>query len=121
MSRNGRLFLITHLYPLGMAIQMQWGSWTPVWNVLFQITPVLFIFMLLCEWKKTSSIKLSWHERQFINYFIFCFVILHIYYIACLFASNKWIKTHNIFVIWFTVITIIFYTYINVARKIKYR
>lgn len=121
MNRSGRIFVITHLYPLAMAIQMQWGSYTQPWGVLFQITPALFIFELLGEWKRTSSIKLTFHERQFVNYFIYTFIVLHAYYVACLFASKSWIACHNQFIIWFGLITTIFYISINVARKIKFR
>jgi ACR3 family arsenite efflux pump ArsB len=121
MSRNGRLFLITHLYPLAMAVQMQWGDYTSAWNVLFQITPVFFVGLIIAEWIRTSSIKLGWHERQFLYYFGYCFVILHLYYVACLFASRNRILQHNHFMIWFAFITTIFYTYTHVARKIRFR
>lgn len=119
MNRAGKLLLLTHGYPLFMVCHMQWGNSSLFSNILFQVIPVLFIFLLIGEWKMTSNKKLVWHERQYLNYFIFCFVILHFYYIACFFEGKEWIERHNQYFFWYGVITTLFYTYIHVKRKIN--
>ena len=121
MSRPLKLFIITHLYPLFMVCHMKFGNSGLFSILLFQVVPIVFVFGLLAEWKATSSIKLAWYERQYINYFIFCFCILHLYYVACLLESPAWVKTHNQYFFCYGLITFTFYTYIHVARKLKYR
>jgi len=125
MSRSAQILIYTHAYILTMICQLHFGNKELLSQVSFNVLPIIFIFLLLGLWKRTSSIKLTWHERQFINYFIFCFAILHFYYIACFFEINTgnvgWIRVHNQYFFYYGLVTTLFYTFINVARRSKFR
>lgn len=121
MSRAFRLFLITHGYPLAMVCHMQWGNKSGVSKILFQVIPIVFVFLLIAEWVRTSSIKLGRQERHYLDYFSFTFIMLHIYYIICYFEGKEWTDKHNQYFFWYGIITTVFYITIHVYRKIKLR
>lgn len=128
MNRNGKLLFITHLYPIATVLHMQYGDWCLRCKLINAILPVLFIFAILQVWQDTSSIKLSWIERQHLAFFKWCFFCFHFYYGLCAYViatatskgqrdSYNWINGHNHFIFYFSLLTTIFYIFIYVHRK----
>ena len=116
MSRNGRIFLITHLYPLFTALELQYaynllGDLTD--SLLYNIAPVFFIILIVNEWKQTSAVKLCFSERRSLTFFVYSFISFHVYYCLCSIENSignrSWVSEHNNFVFYFIILSFTFY------------
>lgn len=114
MSRQTKIFAICHLYPILMALHMQFLDWSKVPMVLFYVLPMFFVCILVQIWIKTSHKRLCASERRSLYLFIYFFLMLHVYYCICTILSGTtkgdlWILKHNLFIFYIFIFISIFY------------
>lgn len=116
MSREGKLLIITHCYPFCVSAELEFG-YKYLGNLydelLFNIMPGFFILLVVYEWVKTSTKKLSFGERRSLWFFVISFIMFHLYYCMCTVMNamdnRPWIQEHNDFITYFVIFTFIFY------------
>jgi hypothetical protein len=116
MSRQGRLLIITHGYPLFAAAELEFGYkylGNMADELLFNIMPGFFIILVVWEWVRTSAVKLNLHEKRSLWFFVISMATFHLYYCICTIMNaidnGPWVQAHNDFLAYFVVFTFIFY------------
>lgn len=116
MSRQAKIFILAHFYPVFAAFHLYYGQNNIVSIALFFIVPGTTICYLLYIWERTSHIKLSRNEVRSIRFFIYFCLTLYSYYTICVFAARvkngfDWISDHNTYMVCFIIYTLSFYIY----------
>jgi len=113
MRRQAQIFVLTHFYPLFIAILLYREKWDRLALVLMYTVPALIIIRLFWLWQSTSQIKLTFRERTFIKYFMCSTGFYYGYCLLTIFAMPDWIKNKNVQVASYFIITVLFYTFKN--------
>ena len=124
MSRQAKILLLTHSYPIWVILHLQFGGTSSISTALFFIVPGFMVCSILYIWNKTSHIKLLRIESNSILFFINFYLVLSCYYGICsLVANNKqggdWVRTHNNYICYFIIFTLTFYI-VSYCREYKY-
>lgn len=116
MIRQRLIFILTHGYPLFIAVHLYFGDWCRTCQVMFNIAPLIAFGGLFYIWLQTSNVRLTIAERFYIKYFICNLLFIYSYYCLCIFSMPKWVYSHDWQVCVFVLITLIFYC-LNHERK----
>ncbi len=123
MSRQAKLAILCHLYPLFASAHLQYGQDNLVSTALFFIIPGFSICAILYIWIKSSHRKLADNEKRSILFFIYFFLVLHSYYVICVLAAKidggtQWVSDHNSYLFYFLCFILIFYTLSSVTKRL---
>lgn len=117
MKRQRTMLILTHGYPLFLAMHLYFGDWCRKCQVIFNIVPMIVFGGLFLIWRNTSHVKLNNTEKFYLGYFIFNIVFIYCFYCICIFSSPKWIYDRNYQVGAFIFVTLLFYIFNYRDRK----
>lgn len=110
MSRKGAIFLLTHGYPVFLALHLYFGDWCRRCQVLFNVVPLIVFGGLFYIWSAYRQ-PLDNYEKFCIKYLIGNLAFITCYYELCIFSHEKWIYNKNWQVALFLLITVTFYSF----------
>lgn len=109
MSRATAVLILTHGYPLFIALHWVFADDCRMCQVMVAVAPLLFfgtLFMIL----KNSRTKLNLKERFNIGYLVYMMLSIAGYYCICIFKTPTWVYDTNFQAALFLGLTIIFYS-----------
>src|ERR1700739_1095119 len=113
MSRQSKIFILCHAYPLFLICQLQWR----LGDFIYTVAPMCFIIPMFLIWRD-NSVKLNTTEKRSLNFFLYFFSIMQGYYVFCIFGNTEWIADHNFYFAYFLVFVLIFYTLSSVTKRL---
>ncbi len=110
MKRDRIILLLTHGYPLAIAMHLYFGDWCRMCQVLYNIIPLIVFGGLFYIWKEKGYIRLSKKEQFYLSYLIWNIFFIIGYYTICIFSLPEWVIDKNVQVVLFLIVTFLFYT-----------
>lgn len=108
MSRQSKIFLASHLYPLYIILDFTFN----LGDFAFNIVPDLIIAALLWLIVSTPA-RINANEKQSIMFLVSFRLFISLYYEIAILAGQKgifeWIKVHNLYIVIFIIFTGVFY------------
>lgn len=106
MSRQAKIIIVTHLYPLYIICNLQWR----LGDFVYTISTYLFPLILIYLWRTGNSVRLNNLEKRAIEFYIYFFILMGVYCCICEIANPLWIAEHNYYLVYFICFILIFYT-----------
>lgn len=106
--RSKFIFILTHFYPVFIALHLYFGDNTRASRILLAIVP-LFIFGAVFMLLISGPVKISKREKFNVRYLVSNMVFIGCYYTLCLFSLPAWAYARNYQAEAFILITLTFY------------
>src|ERR1700676_869070 len=103
-GRELKIFLLTHLYPIYIVLNLQY--W--LGEVVFNSVPPILVCLLLYQLASTN-LKLNSNEKRSIYFMVIFTAFTQLYYLICISAIRNpikgivWIRQHNIYTFTFII------------------
>jgi hypothetical protein len=111
MSRQSKILILSHLYPLYIIADLQWE----LGDLIFNVLPFFIYGLLMYVWLRTSIIKLNKIEKNSLGFLIIFQCTFSIYYEFCTLMTkyidcDKWVKEHSGYMLYLVIFIATFYS-----------